>query len=196
MIERAELIAGVRAALRLLVGDPAALNGLECSIAGFWRSFRVMVLLAPTVLFSLALDRLIALSRLPEGGEFDLGPHFGAAFVSYVLGWIAFPLVLVPLARPLGLSARYVPFIVARNWSTVVGTAPYVLISVAGLLGVLPLTAIGPGTLAALGFNLWYSYRVTVIAAAVPPGAAAGLVALDFLLTLLVEVVVERLAGV
>ena len=45
----------------------------------------------------------------------------------------------------------------------------------------------------ALIFNLFYAYRIARLAAAVPPGQAAGLVALDFVLMLLASALVARI---
>ena len=55
-----------------------------------------------------------------------------AELVAYVVGWVAFPVAAIFLTRLLGLAARYVPLIVANNWSAVVQIALYTAVVVLG----------------------------------------------------------------
>lgn len=65
--------------------------------------------------------------------------------------------------------------------------------ALAYLVGLYGREALAFANFAALLFNLFYAYRVARIAAAVPAGQAAGLVALDFVLMLLTSTVIARL---
>ena len=76
-----------------------------------------------------------------------------AELVSFAVGWLAFPLAAIPLTRLLGLSARYVPLIVANNWSAVIQVALYTAVVLVGTilptelrtLALLAATIVGPG---------------------------------------------------
>lgn len=195
MIGQAEFIRVLRGSWRLLVGDARAMEDFDCSLDGFWRSFVVIALTLPVPLVELAVQRQLPMADRLDPAIMSGPAYWIAGFAAYVLAWIAFPLVLALLARPLGVSAHYVPYMVARNWTTLIAAVPGFLVTLGFGLGVVPLTGLGPGNLAALGFNIYYAWKVTRIACATPPGLAAGLVALDFLLTLVVYTASDRLIG-
>ncbi|MDK9696400.1 MAG: hypothetical protein OEL76_08415 [Siculibacillus sp.] len=195
MIGGAEIVRSLRGSWRLLVGDERGMTFFDTSIEGFWRSFGVMILCLPVPWVELSAQRFLPLAdRI--GDEAMSGPlYWIGGFVAYGLSWIAFPLLLSVLAGPLGISRAYVPFMVARNWTTLIGVAPSFLFTALFLLGLLPLRMLGPLNLAALGFGLYYAWQVTRIACATPPGATAGLVALDFLVSLVVYTAADRVIG-
>jgi hypothetical protein len=195
MIERAEIARALKGSWRLLLGDERAMAWFDTSIDGFWRSFRVILLVLPVPLVELAAQR-----SLPDAVHLDPkvfeGPFYWiVGLLAYVVAWIAFPIVLALLAKPLGVSRAYVPYMVARNWTTLVAAVPSFVFTGLFALGVIPLGVLGPLNLAALAFGLYYAWLVTRIACAVPMGLAAGLVALDFLLTLVVYRVADRVIG-
>jgi hypothetical protein len=182
-----ELAAAFAGSLALLRADADAMRHFDVSVAGFWRSFLVAVVLAPTLLVDIAVDGRLA----AEVGAADTG--VAARLLTYAAGFVVFPLLLAPLARPLGLSATYVPFIVARNWTSLVGIIPTLAAALAYLAGLYGREALALANFAALIFNLFYAYRVARLAAAVPPGQASGLVALDFVLMLIAGTLIVRL---
>ncbi|MBP0575432.1 hypothetical protein J8J27_32425, partial [Mycobacterium tuberculosis] len=75
----------------------------DVSIDGFWRSFRVAVVLTPTLLVDVAVDTRLA-EEIGAGGDGLL-----ARLLTYAAGFIVFPLVLAVIGRPLGLERNYVP---------------------------------------------------------------------------------------
>jgi hypothetical protein len=186
----AEISTALAGSMALLKGEPDAMRHFDVSVTGFWRSFRVALLLAPTLGLDLLVDRAL-LGEAAAGS--DLAGAFLARLLNYVAGYVVFPLVLLALAGALGLKRTYVPFILARNWTTLVGILPLALASVAYLVGLYGHHAFAVANLASLAFNLFYAYRVALIAAEVPPGQASGLVALDFVLTLTVNTLVNRI---
>jgi hypothetical protein len=188
MIGLAEIVAGVRGSLRLLSGDPRAMSDFDCSFSGFWRSFGVVVVMSPAALLSIFADRAFLSAEAPIGRLLAVG------LLSYGLGFVAFPLIVAGLARPLGLAERYVPLVVTRNWTTVLGSLPQAVITGLWLLGVLPARTMAFSTLIALGFDLYLSYRAVRVSAAVGPSSASGLVALDLLSALLIDAALTRLA--
>jgi len=192
MIATEELVDNVRAGVRLLLGDRAALAAFDVSLDGFWHSFWVMVLLAPTALASILADHALAHDALEEA---PIGPRLVAGALAYGLGWIAFPLLLALLARPFALGTVYVPWMVARNWTSVPAAVPAFVVTLAWLLGILPTGLLGVASLAALGFSLYCAFVVARLVAGLAVAPAVGFVLLDFFLSLLVEGVLDRLFG-
>jgi len=195
MIDRAEIARSLEGSWRLLLGDERAMTRFDTSLEGFWRSFGVMILCLPMPLVELAAQRrLPAAARLaPEAMS---GPTYWlVGLLAYGLAWVAFPVLLAVLAKPFGISRVYVPYMVARNWTTVIASAPTFAFTLLFLLGFLPITALGPLNLAALGFGVYYAWQTTRIACAAPLGLAGGLVALDFLVSLVVYTAADRLIG-
>lgn len=178
--------------LRVLGGDRRGLAAMDTSLEGFWNSFTVMLWLAPTIALSILADlRLDA--AVGSARETPAVLVILAGILNYVLGWIAFPLLLALVGRPLGLGRDYVPWMVARNWTTVPASLPYVLVVLAWLAGLLPLRLLGPLTLAAVGFSLFCGWRVARLAGDRPFGAAVAYTLVDFLLGLTIETLADRL---
>jgi hypothetical protein len=110
-------------ALRLACGDRRGLAYFDVSEEGFWRSFRAAVLCYPLYLALLAL-------RL-TGAQWNKSGAATILFVetiSYVISWVAFPLLILPVARAFGRADRFFGFMVAYNWSQVPQSGLLVLI--------------------------------------------------------------------
>lgn len=189
-----DIIRSIRAGTRLVFGDPRALAEFDLGLSGFWRSFVVLAVLAPTVLVSaLADDRLAAAAH--EAMGVDTTSRLVVGTLTYLLGWIAFPLALAGLARPFGLGAVYVPWMIARNWTAVVSVLPSFVLTVLWLIGLLPNTSLGFASLFDLGFAMWCAFVVARLAGGQPVAPAIAFVLLDFLLSMLVELGLDRLFG-
>ena len=195
MIDTAELVRVTRAALRLVLGDSGAQNAFDVSLDGFWRSFAVIGLLAPTALVSIVADHELALAAAVDPSTVSAFARLVAGSLSYVLGWIAFPVAAALLARPFALDRVYVPWMVARNWTSIIAAIPAFVVTLAWLLGLLPTGLLGPGSLASLGFSLYCLYVVARRVAGLGIGSAAAFVLLDLLLSMVIEVGLDRLFG-
>jgi hypothetical protein len=182
-----ELAGAFAGSMALLRGEPDAMKHFDVSITGFWRSFLVALWLAPTLVVDILVDgRLAAEDGYGDGA-------LAGRILTYLAGFVVFPALLVLLAGPLGLARSYVPFIIARNWTSLVGIIPALAAALAYLVGLYGREALAFANFAALLFNLFYAYRVARIAASVPAGQATGLVALDFVLLLLASTLIARL---
>jgi hypothetical protein len=180
-----EIARSVDAAWRLARGDASAVGRLDLSVDGFWKSFAAALIVAPAyVLVLLDQYRLAGWPDQPWATLFAEG-------LGYVIGWMAFPLAAIPLTRLLGLSERYVPLIVANNWSTVIQVAVYTAVVILGLVLPLPMrtTALLTATLAILAYQ-WFVIRSAL---ATTSGIAAGLVVIDLLLSVTVSRVLDGL---
>jgi hypothetical protein len=175
------------AASSLMLGRADGMSRLDVSLEGFWRSFAAVVLVVPFALLALLSQR-----RLlgPEAGP----PAIGSEMLALLVDWVAFPIVFAAIARPLGLGRRYVPYIVARNWAAVVITALVSVIHALHVVGILPSQFLGVVLIAAIGISLRFSYMVARIVLDAPMGVALPLVLLDFLMSLVIWTLYDRLA--
>lgn len=102
-----------------------------------------------------------------------------AETVGYVLSWVVFPVAMEWLSRHLGCRGRYLSYITAYNWSSVIEhlvLLPVLAITVSGLLPDLVAQILWLSTVA---FVLVYAWFVTRTALAVAAGTAAAIVVLD-----------------
>lgn len=173
----AEVQRAATGAVRLARFDEGGMASFDVSLDGFWRSFSAALLLAPFVAVLRAhgfppTDSPLLLVGLIEVTE-------------YAASWAVFPVVMVFLARFLGLSARYVPFIVAWNWSMVVQIAFLFPIVLLEMLGFFSPALSQTLQLFALVYVLIYVTFVTRTALDTGWLTATGIVFLDVVLELL-----------
>ena len=96
------------------------------------------------------------------------------------------------IARPIGLAGQYVPFIVARNWSSVIAMSFLIfplLAYLGGSISVQVLATFFDIMLIVFGY---FAYRVARTALAAPPPLAIAVVMADFGLSYMII----NLAGV
>ena len=185
----AEIQRSFQGAWALLLNRREGMQAFDVSVDGFFRSFGVVFLLAP--LYAIAA---LAEVRLLQVDGFPLTWFFVWKFVGLGVDWLALPIVLALLAKPLGLAARYVPFIVARNWTSPLAMSLSILPSVlfaSGLIG---------QELAAILFLvvvmgvIRYQYQVVRIALQTTIAMSIAVVAFDLTLSLVLAELVNRLA--
>jgi hypothetical protein len=180
-----EIARSVQAASLLARGDPRGMAGFDVSVEGFWKSFTAALVVAPAyVLVLVDQYRLTGWPERPWAAAF-------AETVAFAIGWLAFPVAAIPLTRLLGLSARYVPLIVANNWSAVIQVALYTVVVLVGM--VLPAemraTALFTSTILVLVYQ-WFVIRTAL---GTTGGTAAGLVVIDVLLSITVSRILDGL---
>jgi hypothetical protein len=122
MLSADEFGRSLSGAVQLLNRDEDGLRRFPVSIEAFWRSFGAVVLTAPAFVTALAADRL-RLGLPLEEGLFSDPTHVTARLVLAGAAWIAFPILMIMVARWLGLGHRYVRFVIAYNWSAVLVSA-------------------------------------------------------------------------
>ncbi len=122
MLSADEVGRSLSGSLQLLNRDAQGLRRFSVSIEAFWRSFGAVVLTAPAFVTALAADRLRLGLPLQEGLFADPG-LVTLRLVLAGAAWIAFPLLMMLVARRLGLGHRYIGFVIAYNWSAVFASA-------------------------------------------------------------------------
>lgn len=188
---RAALASGWRGAVLMLRRDPAAMAHFDVSVEGFWRSFAAPLLVTPVNLVAV-LPVALALER-------DATQMAVVRILTDLSAIGAFPLLMVPVARLLGLGGTYVPFIVANNFASLPIAVVYMMLTavvafagaVGGMSGVATVQFwIG---LPLLALVLGYIWQVARIALQAPAGTAAAITAIQYLLALVLEQLFERL---
>ncbi len=183
-----EVQLAVGGALRLAVGDRRGLGLFDVSIDGFWRSFRAAAICYPPY--------LLLLSFRVSGPLWDasgVASILVVETIAYVISWVAFPLVILPLARQLGRDDRFLAFMVVYNWSQIPQTALVVLVGLDSATGLLPASgAHFAGLLAAIA-TLVYEWYIARVALAVTGAQATLVVIIDLVLSTALGRVAEAL---
>jgi len=190
----ANLPASLSGAWDVMNGRVEGLRKLDITIYGFWASFGAIVLILPVTLIALASER-VAISALGQEAAALTSGYVVLRFSAVIVDWLAFPAILALLSRPMGIAARFVPYIVARNWAAVLVAAMFAVPHLFHALGVLPTGMLPFALLLLFGIAVWFSYVVVRTAMQVPPVLAIPIVILEILSGFFVEVGFSRLAG-
>ena len=165
-------------ALRLARGDAGGLACFEPTEEGFWHSFRAGVLCYPLYLILLAFPIRIGEDTV----EVSAWRLLAVETIHYVIVWVAFPLLMLPLVDWLRRSDRYFRFMVAYNWCQVPQTAAFAAVALLGGLGVISADVMLVGDLVAGVAALVYEWYVSRVALAVPGRLAALVIVADMIL--------------
>lgn len=191
-----EIRSSLEAAGRLFLFDAGAMRLFTMSIGGFWRSFLAAAIAAPVfVVIVILQDGLLRANAKTPTDIPPLGPRLALELLSYPLSWVLFPLAMIGLVRLLKITDRYVPYIIAYNWANVIvvllGLVP-LLLYMTGLLD----PRAGLAAMAVLRIVIMvYLWFIARTALGVPGFTAAGLVAIDVLLSILMEGLLDRASG-
>jgi hypothetical protein len=181
MLSLAEIGPALYGAWRLARLDPDGMRYFDQSIAGFWRSFRVAVLVAPLWIVILAVN-------LPQmHGEVDWLRIVTAETIGYVIAWVAYPLAAFFLTRFVDRQQDYLGFIVALNWASVIQLAVQTPAHVIASTALLP---VGMGDVIVWGTELAalaYEWFLTRTALRLSGFGAFGFVVLDYLIGSVVQ---------
>jgi hypothetical protein len=172
-----EMQLAVGGALRLARGDRSGLGCFDASLDGFWRSFRAAAICYP--LYLLLLSLRIGAAQWDEGGVATI---LIVETIAYVISWVAFPLMILPLTGWLGREHRFLAFMVAYNWSQIPQTVLLVLVASERAAGFLPAAGGQVAELAAVGAILVYEWYIARVALAVNVLRASAVVAVDVVL--------------
>jgi len=185
MITLREIVYGIYGAYRLCRFDPQGTVYLDDTVAGFWRSFFSAVLIVPpTLILTLIEWRNAAIAG-------SIAHAIILEALAYVILVFAYPLAAFYLCRMMGRGERYILFIVASNWSSVIQIALLLPVTALGASELLPADLFFFISLAAdvLIFAMaWYIARTTLQIGGV---AAAGMVLVDLAIVILVRNVTD-----
>jgi hypothetical protein len=177
---------------QVLLGRPEGLNRLDTSLEGFWRSFGLIIIIAPLSFLFLINQDLLAPE--PGGAPPPVTGELAALFSgALIVDWFAFPFIFALLAPSVGLASRYVPFIVARNWAALIIAAASAIVEVTRLLGILPVGGVPVALIVVAVVWLRLSYLLVRTTLVVSMTIAIAVVALDFLVSRVIMAVVFRM---
>ena len=101
-------------AVRIMAGRREALDDMDISADGFWRSFSAIAVALPAMFFVWVVSARQTQATLPTHST---GGLIAAEATFELVMWLLPVLVLAVVLRPLGLSHRFSHLIIARNWS-------------------------------------------------------------------------------
>ncbi|HVC55995.1 MAG TPA: hypothetical protein VND95_08570 [Stellaceae bacterium] len=183
-----EVQLAIAGTLRLARGDRSGLAAFDTSIDGFWRSFRAGIICYPFYLLLLAF-RVAA----PQWAASGVATILVVETIAYVISWVAFPLMILPLARWLDREERFLAFMVAYNWSQIPQTALFVVVGLDRVTGFLPPTAGQFAEVFAAIAVLVYEWYIARVALAVGGAPAGFVVVVDLALGTLLSQVASSL---
>lgn len=182
---------------RLFLGDKAGLQAFDLSEEGFFRSFWVVMMIAPIYAASVVTERgLLAADRGFAAEDLSDGRFFIARALTLFIDWFTFPVIMVFVARQLKFGRRYAPFITVRNWTALPAAALTSLPTLLYGIGLIPLVASTFATFIFLVVILRYGWFVAKTVLHTNSTVAAGLVALDLVVSLLIGRLGDLIAGI
>jgi hypothetical protein len=179
MVSGRELALGIIGAWRLARADRTGLLCFDRTPRGFWRSFWVVLILAPAQAVLVAIN-LAELKIEPASGHVWL---LETGF--YILDALLLPAVLSELALRRGRIPQVVAFTVAYNYAQILIIGLW--FAAIGLGSMLPQEAAFVVQLLTLGVLLFYEYRIARIAFDLAPLPATGVVVLSLALSLALQ---------
>ena len=182
-------------AWRLFCGDRQGLERFDLSAEGFFRSFWVIVLVAPIYAASVLTERSLLLSGRFPADDFSDGLFFAARALTFVIDWFTFPLVMIFVTRRLHLGERYAAYITVRNWTALPSAALTSLPTIAYGLDLVPILATTLATYVFLIIVLRFGWFIARSVLQTSAAIAAAIVALDLSLSLLIGRIGDVLAG-
>ncbi len=196
MIVTAEDVSrSLRGTVALLNRRMEGVRAFDMSEAGFWRSFGAIWLTLPAFVVMVALERR-RLGLAQDGGPLlEASGLTALVALGHLAVFLAMPLAMIGIARRLGLTARYVPFVIVTNWIMAV---EILVLAVPGSLLLVGWATPGLAGFFAACFLVvllrvhWFAAKATL---GVSGSVAAGITVLGIGLTLTIAGAVDALAG-
>lgn len=173
-----DIARGLYVATRLFTGRPDAFHLADATVEGFWKSLFAAVLALPPFLGARAVG---------SGAGLEDGPALTMLLLTYAVGILLYPVVMLNLADAIGRSGRYLTYMVAYNWSILLQTLIALAVALVIATGLLPRQAallLQAVTAVAIIWYLWFMARHGL---EVGPLMASGVVTVDVALALLID---------
>lgn len=177
--------------VKIIRGDEAALDQMDISSDGFWRSFAAIIWALPALFFAWVFD---ARDLIADGVELTMVRIVIYSAIIEMVLWFLPIILLAFVLRPLGLASRYSHLIIARNWLSVPIVYAYIVVMLLSLL----FGNASPLVLVAFAFLLvaiWIQIRVTRISLQSDASIAAALVIGEIILLLIIMFYAQSTLG-
>lgn len=190
---RDEIARSLIGAWRLFLDRSDAMRFFDVSVDGFWRSFGAILLILPAYILVLLADQARIPTEAMAGGSFDATAFFANRAFWLLLNWVALPFLLALVAGPLGFSRTYASYVVARNWCAVLTVAPFGLIALLTLAGLLSNEIASVISLAIIVVVIRFDYLIARRALGADVGLAVAVVLADLAIGLAMAVVIDTI---
>jgi hypothetical protein len=176
MITRHEVLISLYGAWRLFLRDPRGIEWLDDTIDGYWKSFFCALLILPGYII------LVAHSSGTLYADAGLFRVVSVEAISYVIGWVSWPLIMAYLAPALGCDHSYIRYIVAYNWSSGIQIVLYLAVMLFGVATQLPAGFAAFADVVLLLVVLYYHWFIVRVSLELSPWGAVGLVVGEYIL--------------
>ena len=188
-----EIFRSLRGSWRLLFRDEGGYSDFTMTIAGFWRSFAVILLVLPLYFVAFMSEDQMVREAGQDSGITTRDIPYAIAALGVVCEWFAYPVVMVFLARIFNFSTRYVAYIIAYNW-----TALLIMLLMMPTFILFNIGVLDAGTALGLNFSLtiialYFRWYVAVTSLKTTASLASAFVAVDFLISLLVNLSIHSI---
>ncbi len=190
MLTLPEISHATYGAWRLALFDAGGMRYFDRSLEGFWRSFRVALLVAPAAILLAWFDLA---DGHAHGGWFRIG---AAEVITYVLSWTAFPLAAYYVTRFIGRGEHYLGYIVADNWASAIETPFFLVAAVIAHAGILPKGYAQLVPVAAEIVALVYEWFIARTALNLSRLGALGIVLLGYIIAVTINIAANEMMQV
>ena len=185
--ELGETTRALYGAYRLASFDSSGMDYFRNTRGAFWRSFNAALIIAPFYV-------CLMLMRYKMGEISTSAFHFiSVETSSYIISWVAFPVVVDLLITTMDRREKYIRYIIAYNWAAVLQNLLYLPMAMLSVNGMFSPSSAGLLGLVILIFFMVYVWFITKTALNIPSGRADTIVAIDFALSLLIKGYTEKL---
>ena len=175
------IINSLYGAFRLAKGDKTGLLYFNTTHEAFWQSFYALILIAPAFCILLIVKYVV-------DGENISSIRFGSIYIiTYIIGWVAFPLVIFHLLNFISMGDKFIRYIVTYNWASVLQNfiyLPFAILVEARIFTGFPATIIG---LILLSIILAYTWFITKVALETTNIFVTSIVIIDLFLSILLS---------
>ena len=181
-----EIVNSLFGSLRLACGDKNGMNYFNTSHLGFWRSFTAAIIVAP--IFALLLSVRYAVSS----NDVNLFRFVLIYAIAYIIGWVAFPIIINYVTDVLGHGKKFVRYIIIYNWASLLQNfiyLPFAILVEAQLIHGTAASIIG---LCLLSLVFLYTAFITKTALEVSNGIAAAIIVFDLILSVIISATTQK----
>ncbi|RCS24797.1 hypothetical protein DUT91_04860 [Phyllobacterium salinisoli] len=179
---------------RMMRGKPDGLVHLDISAEGFWQSFYAMLVAVPP-LFASWVVYAADLAR----GDDEAGLRFSIVLRTAIVdmtSWVLPIIVIGLLARRIGISRRFAPYVIASNWGTALIAWLFVPATLIRLFFPISDEIMALVSIMLFGLSIVFSYRLTQVALQRPHTFVLPFYAVLFVGSIFITITLQHLLGV
>jgi len=188
-----EIKSSLYGAYRIARLDAGGVAHFNISVEGFWRSFFAAVLVAPAYVLLLLVRNAALQNQVSDNGPMPTDISFTPEFITYIIGWISWPLIMLLVARLLGRTENFVPYIIVYNWANCIQVGLLLPVAVLTQGSIFPTEVAAVIGVIVTGLVLFYLWFIARMVLGVQSWAATGIVVIDVMAGVLTANLIDRL---